>query len=347
MRLSLRNSAADISSRCNECGLCREECGFLQKHGLPKLIADSYDPFEEKRLGIPFECSLCGLCSAVCPQGLDPAGMFLDMRREAVDRSVNFAGHSGILKYERRGTSRRYSYYALPEGCDTVFFPGCALPGSKPDKVIALFEHIRKDLPSLGIVLDCCTKPSHDLGRERFFHLMFGELRDYLIGQKVKTVLVACPNCHKVFRTYGEGLQVKTVYEVLAERGLPERNPLSDRVVTIHDPCSVRFNSDIHSAARAIISKIGLTINEMSHSRENTVCCGEGGTVGCLSPDLAGRWGSIRKTEAEGHLTVTYCAGCTSFLGRVTPTIHLVDLVFEPDAAICGKIKISRALHVP
>ncbi len=292
---------------------------------------------------MPFECSLCGLCSAVCPQGLDPALMFLEMRREAVDRGVNFAGHSGILNYERRGTSRRYSYYALPEGCDTVFFPGCALPGSKPDKVLALFEHMRKEIPSLGLVLDCCTKPSHDLGRERYFRKMFGELREYLIRQGVKTVVVACPNCHKVFRAYGAGLLVKTVYELLAEIGLPERNALADQVVTVHDPCAVRFSSEIHTSARSIISKIGLAINEMDHSRENTVCCGEGGTVGCLSPELAGRWGAIRKDEAGGCLTVTYCAGCTSFLNRMTPTIHLVDLIFEPEAAMCGKTKTSRA----
>ena len=77
---------------------------------------------------------------------------------------------------------------------------------------------------------------------------MFGDLRDYLIGQKVKTVLVACPNCHKVFRTYGSGLQVSTVYELLAERGLPERNSLSPTGSSLYTT-HVRFGS----AARFIL----------------------------------------------------------------------------------------------
>jgi len=292
---------------------------------------------------MPFECSLCGLCESVCPTGLSPAGMFLEMRREAVDRGLQIKGHSGILKYERRGSSPRYSLHAFPENCDTVLFPGCALPGSRPDKVLTLFEHLRKDIPTLGIALDCCTKPSHDLGRELYFGKMFGGLRDSLIKCGIETVLVACPNCYKVFSAYGEGLHVKTVYEVLAERGLPEKSRFGGRVVTVHDPCATRFSSEIHYAARSVIVGMGLTIDEMEHSRENTVCCGEGGTVGCLSPDLAGRWSLIRKAEAKDRLTVTYCAGCTSFLSRATPTIHLLDLVFEPEPAIAGKLKASRA----
>jgi len=33
---------------------------------------------------MPFECSLCGLCAAVCPVHLDPAQMFLAFRQAAV-----------------------------------------------------------------------------------------------------------------------------------------------------------------------------------------------------------------------------------------------------------------------
>ncbi len=42
-----------------------------------------------------------------------------------------------------------------------------------------LIEHLlclnlfSKKIPSVGIVLDCCTKPSHDLGRDDFFNAMF------------------------------------------------------------------------------------------------------------------------------------------------------------------------------
>ena len=55
---------------------------------------------------------------------------------------------------------RIFSYYALPEGCNTVFFPGCTLSGTRSEKVILTYQRLKKSIPSLGIVLDCCTKPS-------------------------------------------------------------------------------------------------------------------------------------------------------------------------------------------
>jgi Fe-S oxidoreductase len=305
----LRQSLGDISEQCIRCDLCQKECAFLRKYGKPKDIAESYDPTDKRHLGMPFECSLCQLCAAVCPVKINPADMFLEMRRETVSRGAGeYAEHAVILGYEGRGTSRKYTYYTLPKGCDTVFFPGCTLPGTRPDKVIKVYEHLRQHIPSIGMVLDCCTKPSHDLGREAYMTAMFGEMKLYLQEAGVKTVLVACPNCYKVFSRYGAPLSVRTVYEVLAEHGLPVASRV-DGTVTVHDPCAVRFEEGIHAAVRNLIADSGLTVEEMPHTRTMTLCCGEGGAVGFLSPELAGNWGKLRRNEVNGKRTITYCAG--------------------------------------
>lgn len=133
------------SDKCIECKLCRKECNFLQKYGTPKQIADTYAAASAENQLMPFECSLCGLCATVCPTGINPASMFLEMRKEYAENGLNdFSGHSAILAYERKGASKRYSYYGLPVGCDTVMFPGCTLPGTRPGKVQALFTHLQK-----------------------------------------------------------------------------------------------------------------------------------------------------------------------------------------------------------
>ena len=44
IRISLREVMAHISETCTDCGECVIECGFLEKYGTPKEIADSYDP---------------------------------------------------------------------------------------------------------------------------------------------------------------------------------------------------------------------------------------------------------------------------------------------------------------
>lgn len=331
-----------ISEKCINCELCKKECEFLKKYGKPKEIADAFDPFISAYQAIAFECSLCGLCAAVCPVNIDPSGMFLEMRCEAVRHgSSDFPEHAGILKYEKRGTSKRYTYYALPDNCDSIFFPGCTLPGTRPDKTIKLYEHMRKGIPTLGIVLDCCTKPSHDLGREAYFNAMFGEMRNFLITNHIRDVYVACPSCYQVFSQYGKAFTVKTVYEFMAKNGLPSTKQLK-QTVSIHDPCSVRFEEQVPAAVRKLTAKQGLTIEEMDHHGEKTICCGEGGAVGFVNSDLASNWSNFIKKEANGKRMITYCAGCENMLGRLTPTSHIIDLLFEPEAFIAGKVKVSR-----
>ncbi len=326
-----------IREKCKQCKACRKECAFLQKYGTPGAIAGA-----DKKGAVPArDCNLCGLCTAICPLDLQPAGMFLEMRHGAyLAEGGNLREYSRILNFEKRGTSDRYSLCALPDCCDTVFFPGCALPGTRPDKVMRLFEQIRTKIPSLGIVLDCCTKPSHDLGRKDYFDRMFGELKNRLFQNGVRNVLVACPSCHQVFREHAGEFHLSTVYEFLAEKGVPYLEKVSGEV-SIQDACTVRFESPIQDAVRTLIAGTGLKIKERPHARQNTMCCGEGGAAAFVAPHFANRWRDLIKEEAEGRILVAYCAGCASRLNRVTPTIHLLDLLFEPGAAVSGKVKAS------
>ena len=150
MSQELRQALQTISQKCILCKFCQQECAFLQVHGEPKDIAEAYEPGNPNHPGLAFQCSLCRLCAAVCPVALNPADLFWAMRVEAVRRGQGgLPEHEKILAYEKRGTSSRYSYYALPKGCDTVFFPGCALPGSRPETTWLLFQHLRAALPTL------------------------------------------------------------------------------------------------------------------------------------------------------------------------------------------------------
>ena len=254
----LMSSIKLISEKCTACSLCLKDCAFLRKYGHPKTINDSNDSKKVRDLSVAFECSLCGLCQKVCPEGIDPSRMLLEMRRQAVLQGQGeFSEHRPLLKYEKRGISKRYTWYGLLRGCQTILFPGCALSGNRPATVFKLYEHLIKRFPDLGVVLDCCTKPSHDLGREDYFQTMFGEMKGYLLDKGIRTVLVACPNCYRMFKEYGDPLQVKTVYEVLAEGQSMERKGTRG-TVTVHDPCVTRFEKPIQDDVRNMIQSQGV-----------------------------------------------------------------------------------------
>lgn len=347
LRENLAALLAEEEARCTGCGVCVAECAFLKTYGTPRDLALSFDPEDRKLNAVCFECSLCGLCTAVCPEGLDPKALFLEERREAVDRGYGtFPEHKGLLGYERTGMSRRFTWYGLPAGCTTVFFPGCALPGTRPAATQKVYERLQGEIPALGLVLDCCTKPSHDLGREAFFHKQFDEMVAWLEAAGVTRVLVACPNCYKVFSEYAPKLQTETIYQVLAG-ACPADPVLSDLPpVTIHDPCVIRFAASPQDAVRALLAGAGRTVEEMPHTRTTALCCGEGGTVGALAPDLAASWGERRAAEACGREVVTYCAGCANNLGKKVAVAHILDLICETPKPASGPITYLNRLRL-
>jgi Fe-S oxidoreductase len=269
--------------------------------------------------------------------------MFLEMRRYAVaEGKIALTKQRQLLNFEKRSTSKRYSFYGLPVGCDTVLFPGCALAGSRPQRVLQMYDHVRDYYPNLGIILDCCTKPSHDLGRSNYFNAMFSEMQQYLVSHGIKTVLLACPSCHAVFSKYGGLLTARSVYDMLARESWQPEQKLSVPPVTVQDSCVARFETDMHKSVRKLILAQGVSFEEMKHHGKKTLCCGEGGGANFVAPELAGSWAVLRRREVESRRIITYCAGCANFLGEVAPTIHLLDLLFDPIAAMAGRIKAAK-----
>ncbi len=334
-----------MKNRCTECGNCVRNCNFLSQYGTPKSISIEFDFNTPLHREIAYECSLCGLCATVCPEKLDPGLLFLAIRRRHVESGYfKKKPYRALIRYEACGTSPLFSWYGLPQGCDTVFFPGCALPGTRPAVTLQIYQHLREIIPSLGLVLDCCTKPSHDLGRTAFFHTVFGEMLAWLVRHGVRSVITACPNCTKIFRQYGQGLSVETIYEIFQAHGLGKPLvPTSGIEVSVHDPCALRDDPAVQTAVRGLLSDLGYTPVEMKHHKRFTVCCGEGGAVGCVKPQFARGWTAIRRREAGTRNLVAYCAGCTEFLNRATPTVHLLDLLFRQDPASKKKRTIARA----
>ena len=340
----LASTLEHIYDQCSECGACVRECAFLSAHGTPKAIIQAHDFSRPEDQTMAYACSLCGLCAAVCPEQLDPCTLFLAVRRRHVQEGhFQPSRHRRMIAYEQRGISPLFSWHGLPEGCDTVFFPGCTLPGTRPEVTLRMYRQLQTTIPSLGLVLDCCLKASHDLGMTARFQAHFHDLRERLVHRGVHTVLTACPNCTKIFRLHGQRLRVRTVYEVLhAQKTGPAASPVIRGEVSVHDPCPLRDDLQTQGAIRGLLADMGCTVVEMNHHGRRTVCCGEGGSAGVATPDFAERWANIRLQEAGQRTLVAACAGCASRLNRVTPTVHIVDLMYGPKMAPDGRVRTAR-----
>ena len=56
----------------------------------------------------------------------------------------------------------------------------------------------------------------------------------------------------------------------------------------------------------------------------------------------AKQWAEKRTEEAKGRRIITYCSGCVNFLGRMNPTVHLLNILFASGAYSRGSIKIAK-----
>ena len=328
---------ADMVAACTSCGECVRPCSFLLQQGTPAAIAGRGDA--ESNLLSAYGCSLCGLCDAVCPEGLSPSAMFLAMRQEAVSRGlIDLKAYAPWLSYEKTGAFPLFRRDLIPAGCTTVFFPGCSLPGTRPDAVQELFRRLRRIEPTTGLVLDCCGKISHDLGLTERFTSLFNRLSTRLTNKGITRILTACPGCSKMLRKHAESFEVVSVYEVLLEgqgAGLKGQNsnfflapgPCTLDPVVIHDPCPARFDAAQQTAVRQLVQSCGYRIEELSSHGQTTRCCGQGGMVeGCV-PGTIKQESSIIAAQTAGRPVVSSCGACCETLASTTPTAHIADLL--------------------
>lgn len=337
------NETEKILESCDSCGACVRSCMFLGHYcDSPRELARRFTRNPLENIDIPFSCFLCGLCKRVCHLKLGPGDMFLEIRQRLFrNEEGNLLPNDfvydyviprtkGMRDYQTFSTSGIFTLGKMPSGngpsVRRVFFPGCSLPSYSPRLVIKTYEYLRRQMPGTGIVLNCCGKPSHDAGDNERFDRIFNRTIQQFKDLGVQEVVLACINCHKVFREHS-GIKLKTVYEVFAENGLPEGCPAGAGLVSVHDSCPARYQPEIRQAVREVASRMGYEIHEMKFRNEMTQCCGAGGCATAGNPSLAFRHTQARAAQAKGTL-VTYCAHCRERFSSFAPSLHLLDLVF-------------------
>ncbi|MEW6034083.1 MAG: (Fe-S)-binding protein [Chloroflexota bacterium] len=327
-----------VLEQCTECGLCVEDCEFLkQTCQSPKELAEKLQQgsFREDPKS-PYSCNLCGLCQRLCPEDLNIGEMCFAVRQQLVQEGLApLPKHEPVKNDQEWATSEWFSVIAPASettGCKRFFFPGCNLAGYSADLVIATYRYLRERLPGTGIILGCCGGPTHDLGDQPGFERMLDKVRSGMARAGTSEIVVACPHCYHVFKANAPDLRLRSVYEVMAEQGLPTTGkPSSTKAFSLHDPCRTRFERTTQDCVRLLVTRMGYDVADMEYSRDKTRCCGMGGMAAYVDFRLVNRVAMRRAKEAP-HDILTYCASCRQAFAMLRkPSLHLLDLVFNPD----------------
>jgi NADPH-dependent glutamate synthase beta subunit-like oxidoreductase len=343
--------ATSEAARCLQCQCleCVKVCEYLKEYGsYPKrYIREIYNNLsivkgERRKNQFINSCSLCGLCGEVCPTDLNMATVCLESRQEMVNQNrMPPSAHDFALRDMQFSNSEPISLFQNAPGTTSsryLFFPGCQLTASNPDYVEKVYSWLLQQPEfdgnaGVGLALRCCGAPARWAGRQDLFEESRKEfLKEYdRLGKP--EVILACSSCYQVFKESFPDISIRSLWTLLDGSDLVKEasGKTKSTRVSIHDPCTTRYETAIQDSVRNITSELGNTVEELPLSREKTECCSYGGHMWLANRPLSEKVIDRRIAESDNAF-VTYCVMCRDFFSRHgKQTYHILDLLFNPE----------------
>jgi heterodisulfide reductase subunit D len=314
------------------------------------------NPKEVERI---FECTLCGRCREVCTTDIDLLEVWKELRAEIagdgrqpeslkvlvknIDTVGNITGEPAEQREMWLGRlDESFKDYIGKKG-EVLYFTGCTgalFPAANkiPQSFVEILKEAKVNFTLLGKDENCCGFPLYGAGE-------FAKGKEMILSNiakiqelGVKEVVTTCPSCYHTIKedwvkVYGKELpftvaHVSQYLERLIKEGKLEFEELNERV-TYHDPCDLGRNSGIYEAPRNVIKSIpGVELIEMHKNRENANCCGGGGNLEAVEPELVGQISVNRLNDAKEIGVSTIISSCQ----QCKRTLH--------SAAVKNKIRI-------
>jgi heterodisulfide reductase subunit D len=200
-------------------------------------------------------------------------------------------------------------------GCVAAFFP---LVQKIPQAFVQVLDKTQVDFTTLGGEEWCCGFPLIQMGMPDKMEKLVKHNQEKVKEIGAETVVFACPSCYHTWKEHyksnGELLHSTQFMERLISEGKLAFKKGFPRTVTYHDPCDLGRNSKVFDPPRNILKQIpGLKFVELENNRQLSVCCGGGGDLEMIDPELSAaiaerKIQEIQRTGAD--VVVTSCQQC-------------------------------------
>ena len=306
-----------------------------------------------------FRCSLCGDCEEVCPAGLPLKDMWLSLREElsrtgdAPDKirmlRANLDGSHNVFDEENDERGDWVDDMRKPPrgGCvkdsaEVVYFTGCVgayfpLAQKIPMAFVEILDAGGVDFTIMAGDEWCCGFPLQGSGQSAGLPAIIAHNVAAAKARGARKVVFTCPSCYQIWReAYPPEFELVHASEMVAQLVLEDRLPLGElpMTVTYHDPCDLGRGGRVFDEPRAIMARIpGLTLVEMEHNREHCLCCGGGGNLEMIDPDLSAAMAKRKVEEAVAtgaEAIITNCQQCVrtmmTYAKRNKVNIDVMDM---------------------
>ncbi|MFO8018748.1 MAG: (Fe-S)-binding protein [Promethearchaeia archaeon] len=335
---------------CVECKECLKVCDTYQltendlqspygRLKIAKKVLNAKEISEDERLGL-YSCTFCGLCDLACTQEIritevihlakaklseTKKGVY-DIQNTIIngilekDNSVNGEPKERLdwLPEESRKTER----FDEKES-DTLLFLGCMSSFKVKESANTAYRLLKQADYDFKILKNepCCGEYIYSAGNieeaKKYFEKTYGILKK----NHIKTIIVTCAGClyafNNVYPKYFDDwdIEVRHIVQVLYE--LEQKGKLKfkdlNQNITLHDACRMGRKikgMDIYKEPRELLAKTNAVINELSHVKENSHCCGAGSGVRGINKKLCIKIGSQILDEMNTEVLISSCPLC-------------------------------------
>ncbi len=341
--------AASEAARCHQCDCsrCIRACNsFIHSFGgFPGRYArEIYNNLsivmgERKANLLTNSCTLCDLCTTVCPNDFSMAQLCLQARQQMIkDGRMPPSAHAFALQEMDHAMGDACFFAGHAKGLDhsdRMFFPGCQLVGSAPSQVAKAYAWLKDQTPATGIVAGCCSAPAFWAGRSDLFEKGLADFKALWEQWGTPEVVTACTSCSRMLEKIIPKEKIISLYRIMADVGCQPDKGCTGISAAVADPCTGREDKDIQDAVRILADRAGVAVSELAASGALTECCGFGGLTFNANPKMGKQ--IIQNRAGQSDLDyIAYCAMCRDRLaGTGHRTFHILDFFWPAPGDPC------------
>lgn len=287
----------------------------------------------------PYLCTLCGRCEFVCPSFIRTKELRIALREylvengavpknitqlmETLDKFRNIVGEPNEERFAWvQGMKDPPLDLYQKEKAEVVYFVGCVasfFPMTKriPQAFVQILKRAGVDFTLLGGEEWCCGFPLIAAGMRQKAKSFLQHNLKRVKEKGAQMIIFACPSCYNTWREECGG-EVKIFHSTQFLKKLIEEGKITFKKnsikITYHDPCDLGRASGVYDPPRDILRAIpGVDLIEMEGNRDQCICCGGGGDLEIVNPNLSSTLAQakieeIRATGAE--MVITACQQC-------------------------------------
>lgn len=288
----------------------------------------------------PYLCTLCGRCSMVCPAFIDTKGLRIatrgfmveqgsypqsvDRLAESLNRAHNITGEPNenrslwtedLDQVPKEVFQRERAKVIYFVGCVASYFP---MTKRIPQSFAQILNKAGIDFTILGGEEWCCGFPLIAAGMKEDGRAMMRHNVEKVKEKGAEKVILACPSCYHTWMEDSKATGIEIFHSTQFIKKLIDEGKVTFKEkkvrLTYHDPCDLGRASGVYEAPREILQAIpGVELVEMEGNRDQCKCCGGGGNLEMVNPDLSAalaqaKIAEIKATGAE--MVVTACQQC-------------------------------------